>query len=196
MDNIDEHTANMDKLNQLFNQVKRQNFLPDYVQQDAALDIPLPIGYGQTCSQPSTVKLMLGWLDAGTGNIVLDVGSGSGWTAALLSRIVGSKGHVYAVDRLKELVEFGSANCRRVGVTNANFYLVEKELGLSKHAPYDRILVSAAYHEVPQELLNQLKPHGKMVIPVGDNLLEITKLSTHSVDTIIHPGFVFVALVK
>src|SRR5665213_1084153 len=168
----------MTSVDEAFWVVRRRDFLPDDVKDRANLDMPLPIGFGQTNSQPTTVKLMLEWLDPRPGDKVLDVGSGSGWTSALLSSIVGPKGKVYAVEKISELVEFGRDNCRRIGLKNVHFYEAGKELGLSNFAPYDRILVSASAGKLPETLIHQLKVGGSMVVPVINSVLIIDKTSS------------------
>lgn len=173
----------------------RQDFVPEEVRFHAHLDIPLPIGFGQSISQPTTVQYMLEWLDPKPGEIILDLGSGSGWTTALLSELVGSGGQVYAVERIPELVAFGARNCEQVGITNARFFLAGEQYGLPELAPYDRILVNAAATSLPGEILEQLKVDGKLVIPVGEDVLEITKLSDDENFTRMHPGFAFVPLI-
>lgn len=184
----------MDRIEEAFEAVGRENFLPANVKNLADYDDALPIGQGQTNSQPYTVRLMLEWLEPMPGQKILDVGSGSGWTTALLAYIVGPKGHVYAVERVPELVDFGRQNVERLGIKNAKFYPVGQELGLLAEAPFDRILVSASADELPQELVNQLKISGKMVIPVQNDILEITKKSKSDLDIKKHEGFVFVPL--
>ena len=186
----------MTSLDQAFKKMERKNFLHENSIVDAQLDTPLPIGFGQTNSQPSTVYMMLEWLEPESGDKVLDVGSGSGWTSALLSNLVGAKGKVFSVERIGELVEFGQQNCDRMGIRNVKFYLAGKEFGLAKYAPYNKILVSASCDKLPKSLLAQMKIGGKMVIPVGNNILEVTKLSDSKIDTITHPGFIFVPLLK
>src|SRR5450830_1043363 len=99
----------MDTISNAFNEIDRVDFVPNDQKSRAHLDIPLPIGHGQTISQPYTVRRMLEWLDARAGDIILDVGSGSGWTTVLLSFIVGPDGVVYAVERIPELLKFGKA---------------------------------------------------------------------------------------
>jgi protein-L-isoaspartate(D-aspartate) O-methyltransferase len=185
----------MDVIEKAFHKVHRKNFVPKALQSQAEIDAPLPIGFGQTISQPTTVRLMLGWLDAKPGETILDVGFGSGWTTALLSQIVGPKGRVFAVEKIPQLVEFGRDNCDGAGVQNAKFFHAGKEYGLSKYAPYDRILVSASAQKLPAELLTQLKVGGKLVIPVQKDILEIIKTSKSDHETKTHPGFVFVPLV-
>lgn len=185
----------MDRVEEAFNSVPRENFLPEYAK-GRYIDVPLPIGFGQTNSQPTTVRMMLEWLQVEEGNTVLDVGSGSGWTTALLSNLVGPSGKVCAVELIPELVEFGRDNCQRFGVRNAKFHQAGEAFGLPKCAPYDRILVSASARELPEELLDQLKVGGKMVIPVGRDILEIEKLSEDNTEIATHHGFVFVPLIK
>ena len=187
----------MDLVDRAFSKVDRQNFVPVPLRDQAYIDRPLPIGFGQTISQPYTVKLMLKWLDARPNDKVLDVGSGSGWTTALLSQIVGSHGKVLAVERIPELVKFGRENCENLGIKNVEFFQAGKEYGLPKYAPYDRILVSASAKKLPLELVKQLKIGGKLVISVQDDILEITKIPNGDYKTIthLHPGFIFVPLI-
>jgi protein-L-isoaspartate(D-aspartate) O-methyltransferase len=185
----------MKSLDYVFEKIKRQDFATPEIIDSIDIDIALPIGFGQTISQPSTVFNMMSWLEALPDDKILDIGSGSGWTTALLSEIVGEKGRVFSVEIIPELLEFGKANCRKIGVKNAEFHIAGETLGLPKYAPYDRILVSAAAREFPKELPKQLKIGGKLVIPVNNDILEITKINNHKIETITHPGFIFVPLV-
>ena len=184
----------MDAVNKAFKSIQRVDFVPEYLKDRASIDAPLPIGFGQTISQPTTVRLMLEWLQAQPGEKVLDIGAGSGWTTALLSSMIGLKGKVFAIDRIPELVQFGRDNCTKVGIQNVRFFQAGKDYGLLHYSPYDRILVSAAAQKLPEELLNQLKVGGKLVIPVQNDILEITKTSDHGYESITHSGFVFVPL--
>jgi len=184
----------MDRIDKAFEAVDRANFVPKELRVSVDIDAPLPIGYGQTISQPYTVRLMMEWLNPQPDEKVLDVGSGSGWTTALLSHLVGPKGQVYGVERIPELVEFGQENCERIGVKNARFFTAGDEFGLPDEAPFERILVSASADELPQELVDQLKIGGKMVIPVHNDILEITKKSDKDLVIKKHEGFVFVPL--
>lgn len=185
----------MDKVDRAFEKVDRSLFIPSELKHKSHIDAPLLIGYGQTISQPTTVRWMLEWLEVSSGDKVLDVGSGSGWTTALLSYLVGPKGKVYAVERIPELLAFGEENCKRAEVKNARFYPAGEVFGLDEEAPFDRILVSASAVELPEELLGQLKTGGKMVIPVVNDVLEISKTSKGDYDTKTHPGFSFVPLI-
>lgn len=184
----------MDRIDKAFSKFDRADFVPEDMRKFAHSDVALPIGYSQTISQPTTVALMLEWLDAQLGDIVLDVGSGSGWSAALLSYIVGPKGRVYAVERIPELVEFGRDNAENAGVRNASFHQAIDGYGLPEHGPFDRILVSAAADRLPKSLIKQLKPGGKLVIPVHYDILEVTKNKSGQVKSKAHPAFVFVPL--
>lgn len=185
----------MNQVENAFGKINRRDFIPEPYRDRAYIDAPLPIGYGQTISQPSTVKLMLEWLNVKSNEKVLDVGSGSGWTTALLSKIVGPKGKIFAVERIPELVELGKNNCKNAGIKNAEFFQSGDEYGLSKYSPYDRILVSASAKKLPTELMNQLRIDGKLIVPVRNDVLEITKKSERSIKTIVHPGFIFVPLI-
>src|SRR5665213_784816 len=105
----------MPAIDEAFRTIQRRDFLPADLQEQAYIDAPIPIGFGQTNSQPSTVRMMLEWLDPQPGDKILDVGSGSGWTTALLSYLVEPNGQVYAVEKIPELVAFGRENCQSIG---------------------------------------------------------------------------------
>lgn len=185
----------MNRIDQAFKAIQRKNFvLPSDIDK-ADEDRPLPIGHGQTISQPSTVRKMLEWLDPQPGDKILDVGSGSGWTTALLSHLVGPEGKVYAVDIIPELVKMGEHNCMQLGLTNVEFFQSSDEVGLPVYAPYDRILVSASARKMHEELHTQLKPGGKLVIPIQNIIFELTD-SGHGWIQHTHPGFAFVPLIS
>lgn len=185
----------MDPIETAFQNVPREIFLPEEIRSQAHKDEALPIGYGQTNSQPYTVEKMLQWLELQPGDKVLDVGSGSGWTSALLAYVVGKEGHVYAVEKIPELVVFGRENCAQLGITNVTFFEASDTLGLPQHAPYNKILVSATTSTLRDEFVNQLSPGGKLVTPVRSTILEVTKTDKENLEIIQHPGFVFVPLV-
>jgi protein-L-isoaspartate(D-aspartate) O-methyltransferase len=156
----------VDRIAQAMAVVRRQDFLPAAQRAFATQDRPLPIGLGQTNSQPRTVAMMLELLDVGEGRRVLDVGAGSGWTTALLGYLVGPKGSVTGVELEPALAAWGARNVERYAMDWVRLFPAESGLGRPDLAPFDRILVSAAATEVPPELVDQLAPDGRMVIPV------------------------------
>lgn len=181
-----------------FSKIHRVEFVPDDLASQAEADIPLPIGYGQTISQPSTVAFMLELLDPESEQNILDVGSGSGWTTALLSHIVGEKGLVISMEKIKELCEFGSKNVEKFHYVKkgiAQFHCESAENGFEEKAPYDRILVSASVNEIPQAFKQQLKVGGKMVIPVHNEIWYVEKKSQEEFEIEKFPGFAFVPFV-
>jgi protein-L-isoaspartate(D-aspartate) O-methyltransferase len=161
----------MDAIAAAFDTVRREDFLPAAERASAAYDWPLPIGHGQTSSQPRTVRAMLHLLDPRPGQRVLDVGAGSGWTTALLAALVGPTGRVLGVELVAELAAWGAQNVRATGLTWATLRAAEPDvLGWPGEAPYDRILVSAAARELPQPLVDQLADSGRMVVPVAGTM--------------------------
>lgn len=185
------------RIDRAFEAVQRELFVPEEMRLFSKLDKPLSIGFGQTISQPTTVRLMLEWLGPRQGDHILDVGSGSGWTTALLSKLTGPSGRVEAVELIPELLAFGKENCDRFGITNAFFHPAEEVLGFASGAPYDRILVSASAETFPSELMDQLKLGGKLVLPVGNDIWEAEKTGERGEYRMErHPGFVFVPLLR
>jgi protein-L-isoaspartate(D-aspartate) O-methyltransferase len=185
----------MDELTEAFRAVPRWNFLPDNVVGQVDMDAPLPIGHGSTNSQPSTVARMLEWLEVEPGQKILDVGSGSGWTSALLAHLAGQNGYVVAVERVPELVEFGRENADRLGIKHIEFHQAGDTVGWPDEAPYDRILVSADARDLPDDLTEQLAPGGIMVIPVAGSIFKIEKDENDELIAYEHPGYAFVPLV-
>lgn len=154
--------------------VSRRDFLPADQQRHSERDAPLPIGYGQTNSQPTTVRQMLELLDVQRGDLVLDVGCGSGWTTALLAWLTGPAGHVWGVERVPALAAFAAANVHTAGMPWAQVsQALPGLLGLPAHAPYERILVSAQAQSLPGALVDQLAPGGVLVVPVAGRMLRV-----------------------
>ncbi|HLB66771.1 MAG TPA: protein-L-isoaspartate O-methyltransferase [Candidatus Saccharimonadales bacterium] len=185
----------MVKVEEAFEEIPRVYFLPPEVKSQAGYDSALPIGYGQTNSQPTTVRMMLDWLKVDEGNKILDVGSGSGWSSALLSHLTGPTGRVIAVEKVPQLVEFGRNNCQKLGIKNVVFHQAGDKFGYEDEAPYDRILVSASASKMPKELFTQLKPGGRMVVPVKYSIYVVTKDKVGKIKQVEDHGFIFVPLV-
>jgi protein-L-isoaspartate(D-aspartate) O-methyltransferase len=153
--------------------VKRHLFVPQHLRDQAYGDYPLPIGEGQTISAPHMVAMMCDYLELKKGEKVLEIGAGSGYHAAVIAEIIGEEGHVYAIERIKWLVEFSRENLKRAEYKHVTVMLGDGTLGLPEHAPYDKISVTCAAPDVPPPLLEQLKVGGKMVIPIGRYMQEL-----------------------
>lgn len=185
-----------------FSEINRVEFVPPELEKSAEANIALPIGYGQTISQPLTVAFMMELLDPQRGQNVLDVGSGSGWTTALLCYIVGRHGRVTALERKEELKQMGEKNANKYGYIRdgkdgiAEFYTADGSKGFKKYAPYDRILVSASADCVPNDLKEQLKIGSKMVIPIGESIWYLEKVEENKFEKQEFSGFAFVPLVE
>ncbi|MFA6098644.1 MAG: protein-L-isoaspartate(D-aspartate) O-methyltransferase [Patescibacteria group bacterium] len=196
---IDEGFLKSIRIINAFKKIKREDFLPIEMKDQAELNIPLPISHGQTISQPLTVAFMLELLQPKFDEKILDIGSGSGWQTALLAEIVGPAGRVYAVERIPNLKKIGEENIHKYNFKNVEFICADGTKGYAKAAPYDRIIVAAAAEiGIPDILLKQLKIGGKLVIPVGkyeQEMVELEKISDTDYDEKRHPGFQFVPLI-
>ncbi|MFZ0284813.1 MAG: protein-L-isoaspartate(D-aspartate) O-methyltransferase [Terriglobales bacterium] len=144
--------------------VPREMFIAAEYQQQAYEDHPLPIGAGQTVSQPYIVALMLEALALKGSETVLEIGTGSGYQTALLAELASK---VYSVERVKPLADAAETTLQNLGYGNVSVVVGDGSLGLVEHAPFDAIVVSAAAPKTPQPLLEQLHEGGRMVIPVG-----------------------------
>ncbi len=176
----------------------RYLFVEERYRKYAHLDEPLPIPAGQTISAPHMVAIMLELAELKPGMNVLEIGTGSGWNAALMAELV--KRDVYTIERIPELVEFAKRNLERAGVENVHVILGDGTLGFPPKAPYDRIIVTAGAPDIPKPLVEQLKPGGKLIIPVGSyhlwqNLLEVIKREDGSIEVKNHGGVAFVPLI-
>jgi protein-L-isoaspartate(D-aspartate) O-methyltransferase len=218
-----------------FRQIKRVDFLPAahevgeprplYGREDskdlAELNEALPIGYGQTISQPLVVAFMLELLDPQPGEKILDIGSGSGWTSALLAYIVSQKGNskseilnpkqipnsksqipngkVVAIEIIPELKEFGESNVAKYNFIEkgvVKFICADGSKGYQKEAPFDKILASASARKLPQAWKEQLKVGGRIVTPIGTSIWLFVKKSENEFEETEYPGFVFVPLIE
>ncbi|MCX7147441.1 MAG: protein-L-isoaspartate(D-aspartate) O-methyltransferase [Sulfuritalea sp.] len=165
-------------------QTPRDEFVPHELRYGAYANRPLPIGHGQTISQPYVVALMTGLIQPQPEDVVLEIGTGSGYQAAILSPLVKQ---VYSMEIIEELAGQASERLQRLGYHNVDVRTGNGRLGWPEHAPYDAILVTAAATRVPPALIEQLKPGGTLVIPVGlqhvaQDLLVIRKRSDGSLE--------------
>jgi len=183
-----------DRVSEAFAATPRERFLPRLARWRAAYDGPISIGRGQTNSQPRTVADMLRLLEVHEGDRVLDVGSGSGWSTALLAHLTGPAGEVLGVELEPELVAFGRANLARMQRPWARIEQADpRRLGRPDEAPYDRILVSAEARELPQELVDQLTDRGRMVVPVFGTM-RLVRRTASGTEVTKHGSYRFVPL--
>lgn len=178
--------------------IDRRDFVRGELLDEAYVDVPLPIGQGQTISQPSTVAFMLELLQPQAGDNVLDIGSGSGWQASLLAYMVGRGGHVTALEIIPDLCEWGRQNvakCNYIKKGIVEMHCQDGRGGYPARAPFDRIIAGAAAEEVPEAWMAQTKIGGRIVTPVGWSVWQLIKKSETDFERREYPGFAFVPLV-
>jgi protein-L-isoaspartate(D-aspartate) O-methyltransferase len=182
-----------------FRKIKREDFMTDDIKHLAEVNQAISIGFEQTISQPLTVAFMLEKLQPQKGDKILDVGSGSGWTSALLAHCVGKNGKVIAMEIIPELKKFGEKNATKYDFIEKGileFICADATRGYKKEAPYDKILVSASAKKLPKALKNQLKIKGRIVAPIKSSIWLFIKKSENNFEEHEYPGFVFVPLVS
>ncbi len=159
--------------------IPRHEFVQEDLEIEAYSNMPLPIGYDQTISQPYTIAFMLEALELNKGNKVLEIGTGSGYNASLIAEIIGKEGKVYTVEIIPELVELARRNIGRLGINNIKIIQGDGSVGYEKEKPYDRIIITAGAPKIPEALVKQLKTGGIIIGPVGStysqNMVRIKK---------------------
>jgi len=181
-----------------FRSIDRKDFVLEEFEDDADVNAPLPIGYGQTISQPLTVAFMLELLQPQPGEKILDIGAGSGWQTALLAYCVQPNGKVIAIELIPELAEFGRKNVAKYNYIKkgiVEFICGDGSRGLEKEAPFDKIIAAASAKELPKEWREQLKIGGRIVAPIENSIWLFIKKSNTEFEEIEYPGFVFVPLI-
>ena len=178
--------------------VPREEFVPDNMRGSAFRDGALPVGHGQTISQPYIVALMTDLLELSDDSIVLEIGTGTGYQAAILSQFARQ---VYSIERIPELAQTAQQRLSEMGYDNVETRCSDGYLGWPEKGPFDGIVVTAAAPEVPPALLEQLKPGGRMVIPIGlpyshQELMLVTKDPHGKTDTHDILGVAFVPMVE
>ncbi|MCJ2533668.1 MAG: protein-L-isoaspartate O-methyltransferase [Candidatus Thermoplasmatota archaeon] len=162
-----------DIVKKAFLTIPRENFVPEYLKLQAYVDRPLGIGKGQTISAPHMVAIMCEALDIQKGQKILEIGAGSGYHAAIVSQLLGEKGHIYTIERFEDLAKTAEQNLKNTDITNVTVVVGDGSEGLKKYEPYDRIYVTCAAPSIPNPLVDQLKDHGKLLIPVGSMYCEL-----------------------
>lgn len=158
-----------DLVDDFFNKIDRKIFLEDSYKKLAARDSPLPIGHGQTISQPSLVCQMTRLLDLSKNMCVLEIGTGSGYQTIFLAEFAAE---VYTVERIAELSIQARTRIGELGYLNVHYKIGDGSEGWKEFAPYDRIIVTAGAGKLPDLLVEQLKPQGKMLIPMGSDKVQ------------------------
>ncbi len=168
--------------------IPRERFLPREMRQEAYEDRAVPIGYGQTISQPYIVAYMTEQLRVDPDSTVLEIGTGSGYQAAILAVLCK---HLCSVERIPELHERAKETLAALNLTNVNLVVDDGSVGLPKHAPYDRIMVTAGAPQIPQGLISQLVDGGIMVLPVGrdqdQTIVRVVRNGNRTIETPLLP---------
>lgn len=181
-----------------FQKIDRADFVPADFKDSAYLNVPLLIGQGQTISQPLTVAFMLELLEPKEGEKILDIGTGSGWQAALLAEIVGERGKIITIERIPELVNMAGENLAKYNFCEKGIVKLIQGNGVrgyKEEAPYDKIIAAAAALKIPYAWKKQLKIGGKIVAPVRQSIILLEKTERDHFSKKEYFGFSFVPLV-
>lgn len=181
-----------------FERIDRKNFVRESEKEYAYLNSALPIGRGQTISQPLVVAFMLELLEPKKGEKILEIGSGSGWQTALLADIIGNKGKITAIERIPKLVEEAKKHLARYPRLKTRFEMLEGDAskGHQPNAPYDKIIAAASADKLPKEWKDQLKIGGYIVAPIRESIVRLEKKGANEFEKKEFYGFVFVPLIS
>jgi len=187
------------KVIEAFKKIPRENFVPDKLIGYAYSDEALPLKKGQTISQPTTIMIMTQALEVKLGQKILEIGSGSGYQASLLSYLVGEKGKIYTIERIPDLVKLAKDNIKKLKIKNIKVIEGNGSKGYLKEKPYDAIIITAACSKIPEKLIKQLKSNGILIAPVGPScsqeMIKLTKKKDR-IETKSLGDFVFVPLIE
>ena len=190
-----------------FEKINRADFVPSEQTIQAYQNIPLPIGSGQTISQPLTVAFMLELLRPEKGDKILEIGFGSGWQTSLMAELVGPKGRIFAIERIQEVYDLGKKNLEKYDFINkgiVKLYYQDGSKGLKTEALFDKIISAASIdckdekilESVPKAWKKQIKTGGIIVTPINYSIFRFKKISDDKFEIEEYPGFVFVPLVR
>jgi len=160
------------------NKIDRKIFVSEEYEESAYLEVPLPIGFGQTISAPHMVGIMCSALNLSHGDKVLEIGTGSGYNAAVISLIVGDDGHIYTIERIAELAEIARRRMELLRIKNVTVVVGDGKNGLAEYSPFDKIVVTCYARKIPEQLLSQLSDDGILLCPVGNELVQVLKRIT------------------
>ena len=191
---ISEKTLQTPRIIEALKAIDRKDFVLPEDKNRAYEDQPLPVGYGATISQPTTVAIMLEKLQPQPANKIMEIGTGSGYLTALLAQISGDSGQVFSIEYIPELKEFAASNLKKYNFKNISLFTGDGKLGLNEYKPFDRIISSASSDRIPRAWKNQLKIGGRIVAPLGDNLVVLDKVSKRRFEEERYSGFIFVPL--
>jgi len=196
---IEEGYLRTKSIIEAFQKIDRIDFVLEEYKNEAYGNYPLPIGFGQTISQPLTVAFMLELLEPKPGEKILDVGAGSGWQTSLLAYLAGEQGRVIAIEIIPELKKFAETNIEKynfIKIGRVELILDDGSKGYQKEAPFDKIIAAAAALSIPPAWKEQLKIGGVIVAPVGQNIVVLKKLNQNEFSQKQYFGFNFVPLVS
>ncbi len=160
------------------NKIDRKIFVSEEYEESAYLEVPLPIGFGQTISAPHMVGIMCSALNLSHGDKVLEIGTGSGYNAAVISLLVGDDGYIYTIERIAELAEIARRRMELLRIKNVTVVVGDGKNGLAEYSPFDKIVVTCYARKIPEQLLSQLSDNGILLCPVGNELVQVLKRIT------------------